>query len=69
MYILIDENQCKGCQICIDQCPKKVFVISCQRNKKGFLLPEVKYDEECNQCLICEYICPDMAITVTENKA
>jgi len=69
MSILIDENQCKGCQICIEKCPKNILVISNKRNKKGFLIPEIKEEELCNQCLICEYICPDMAITVTENNS
>jgi 2-oxoglutarate ferredoxin oxidoreductase subunit delta len=41
-----------------------VLTVSCIRNAKGYLIPEVKMPEECSGCLNCEMICPDMAITV-----
>ncbi|MBW2147372.1 MAG: 4Fe-4S binding protein [Deltaproteobacteria bacterium] len=63
---MIDEIYCKGCNICIDQCPKKVFENSSKRNPKGYLVPEVSHAENCIGCLLCEMICPDMAITVED---
>ena len=62
--IQVDDQYCKGCHLCISQCKKKVLAVSCIRNAKGYLIPEVKTPEECSGCLNCEMICPDMAITV-----
>jgi len=62
--IVIDEIYCKGCKLCIDQCPKNVFENSSKRNPKGYLVPDVARAEDCIACLLCEMICPDMAITV-----
>ena len=62
--ICIDEIYCKGCHLCIDQCPKKVLEVSTRRNLKGYLVPKAEREKECAGCLVCEMICPDMAITV-----
>jgi 2-oxoglutarate ferredoxin oxidoreductase subunit delta len=64
--IIIDETYCKGCKLCIDQCPKEVFENSSKRNPKGYLIPNVAHAENCVACLLCEMICPDMAITVED---
>ena len=65
--IAIDETCCKGCGLCVDQCPKKVFTIGKKRNARGYLVPEVARLEECVACRLCEQICPDMSLTVEEN--
>ena len=62
--IRIDQNVCKGCGLCLDQCPRKVFELSPRRNRQGYLIPAAKRPQDCNQCLLCEMLCPDMAITV-----
>ena len=64
--IIIDETWCKGCKLCIAQCPKKVFELSSKRNRKGYLIPEASQAENCVGCLLCEMTCPDMVITVEE---
>lgn len=50
--------------MCIDQCPKDVLEVSTNRNSKGYLIPFPAKREDCTGCLLCEMICPDMAITV-----
>ncbi len=66
--ITIDENYCKGCHLCIDQCPKEVLKVSSRRNAKGYLVPEADKAEDCIACQLCETICPDMAITVEKSN-
>lgn len=66
--IIIDGICCKGCRICIDQCPKDVLDISATRNPKGYLIPHAVRPEDCIGCMLCEMICPDMAITVEASK-
>ncbi len=62
--IVIDTNACKGCHLCIDQCPQDVLEVSRNRNAKGYLMPAVNGIEDCIACMLCEMICPDLAITV-----
>ena len=69
--IILDRNYCKGCQLCINVCPKGVWELSRTRNPKGYLLPAPTGADKCVGCLLCEMTCPDLAITinVTEKKA
>lgn len=66
--IYIDENLCKGCHLCVYMCYQNVYAISSDANKKGVLLPYVKFGDRCTNCGVCEVVCPDQAITVNVNK-
>jgi len=56
--IKINYKWCKGCQICIYYCPRKVF-------KAGTLgKPEILNREACINCRLCVMRCPDFAIEV-----
>jgi 2-oxoglutarate ferredoxin oxidoreductase subunit delta len=64
--IVVDENLCKGCGLCITVCPKDVIRIQTDRlTPKGYH-PASLLDPEgaCTGCAICSVICPDAAITV-----
>lgn len=65
--IIVDETFCKGCHLCISQCRKAVLAVSDLRNAKGYLIPQATEPENCTGCLLCEMICPDMAIAVEES--
>jgi 2-oxoglutarate ferredoxin oxidoreductase subunit delta len=58
----INNKWCKDCGICFAFCPKRVFT----RDEKERVF--VTYPEKCSGCRLCEYRCPDIAITVTEVK-
>jgi len=62
--IIIDHNVCKGCHLCIDQCPKDVLEVSKDRSTKGYLMAMAARTDDCSACMLCEMICPDLAITV-----
>ena len=62
--IEIDPKMCKGCLLCVDQCPGKVLTVSRTRSLKGSVMPEAASIEKCVNCMRCEMICPDLAITV-----
>jgi len=66
--VQVDPTFCKGCQLCIEVCPKKVYELSEARNAKGYLVPSPVRLAECVGCQLCEMVCPDMAITVTVEK-
>lgn len=62
--IVIDTERCKGCQLCINVCPKKIIAVCDKVNKKGYF-PALFIDEKkCTACAVCAKICPDVAIEV-----
>ncbi|WP_291569800.1 4Fe-4S dicluster domain-containing protein [Clostridium sp. UBA4548] len=59
--LFINESYCKGCDLCIDFCPKKVLE---KQHGKAIIANE----EACIKCGICERICPDFAISLRSDK-
>jgi 2-oxoglutarate ferredoxin oxidoreductase subunit delta len=68
MAITIVKDFCKGCGFCIAYCPKKVFELSDEMNKKGYRLPKPVRIEECTECGLCDLYCPDFAIILEKTK-
>jgi 2-oxoglutarate ferredoxin oxidoreductase subunit delta len=66
--ITVNENLCKGCNICTEFCPRKVYEQSEKLNKKGVRLPVPKNEDKCKKCGICALMCPDQAIKVDEKN-
>lgn len=64
MRIIIDSKWCKGCEICIRNCPKKVLELGAARSERGNLMPVAKRPEDCVGCLLCERLCPDLCIDI-----
>jgi len=60
VHILRD--RCKGCNFCIEFCPKEVLEQSEGFNVKGVHPPQVKKGTVCVNCSFCEAVCPDFAI-------
>ncbi len=63
--IEVNEDYCKGCNLCIIMCPRDALEEAEELNKKG-VHPPVEVEDRCNDCRLCELICPDFAITVTD---
>jgi len=66
--IEVKDDWCKGCNICIERCPVNALEESDRLNKKGIRPPQLKKDNECNDCRLCELLCPDLAISVIPDK-
>lgn len=66
--IFIDEERCKGCQLCTVVCPKEILATSSRFNQQGYKVVEVMSQEECTACAACARICPDFAIRVFKKK-
>jgi 2-oxoglutarate ferredoxin oxidoreductase subunit delta len=59
--IEVKVSWCKGCGLCVDYCNRGVLEM------KGEL-PVVLAAQKCTRCMLCEAICPDFAITVTNGS-
>lgn len=63
--IKVDENLCKGCEMCVNACPKKIIELSVEKiNAKGYHPAMLIDEEKCVGCAACATMCPDVAITV-----
>jgi len=63
MKLVIDEEYCKGCGLCFVVCKVRALGAGDVFNAKGYKLPS--YDDTvCVACANCEWICPELAITV-----
>lgn len=54
----IRDTWCKGCEICVVVCPQACLKMN-DRNRA-----EVVKAEACIRCMLCEWLCPDLAVRV-----
>ena len=64
-YIIIDVDECKGCNLCTHYCPVNILALDETRtNKRGYTPLMVTDKEKCIACGFCATMCPDSVITV-----
>ncbi len=62
--VVINQDRCKGCELCAYFCPPGVLAFSMRLNSLGYH-PAVLGDEaRCTSCTACALVCPEAAITV-----
>lgn len=58
-------DECKGCGLCVDVCPKHIIVLAKEKiNAKGHHPAEITEQEKCIACAFCATMCPDCVIKV-----
>jgi 2-oxoglutarate ferredoxin oxidoreductase subunit delta len=62
--IEINKELCKGCEVCIAFCPKKLITLSNELNAAGYQTSAFIDDGKCTGCAICAVVCADVAIEV-----
>jgi len=67
--IVVDRERCKGCEVCVVNCPTNVIAMSEEVNGKGYHFAHMKVPEDCTGCSNCAIVCPDGVITVYRVKA
>jgi 2-oxoglutarate ferredoxin oxidoreductase subunit delta len=66
--IVVDEQKCKGCGVCLPACPYSVIELASEVNGKGYHYAYMEKPEECIGCSNCAIVCPDGVITVYKLK-
>jgi 2-oxoglutarate ferredoxin oxidoreductase subunit delta len=59
--VFVQKERCKGCELCIEFCPKSVLARSKDFNAKGYHYP-VATNDGCINCRLCVTVCPEYAI-------
>ena len=63
--IIVDEQFCKGCGLCVTACPQMLMRLDDTRiTPKGYHPAVCTNQDACNSCTNCATMCPDVAITV-----
>lgn len=66
--IVVDENLCKACELCIEACPQHVIDLNTEIITPRGFHPAHLIKDECTGCGICTVVCPEAAITVYREK-
>jgi 2-oxoglutarate ferredoxin oxidoreductase subunit delta len=67
--IVIDEERCKGCSLCVAVCPHNLVRVAERFSSKGYRPAEYVDPEcRCTGCANCATMCPDVAIAVRRTK-
>lgn len=63
--VTFQSDLCKGCELCIAFCPKKLLVADKQvLNKSGVHPAMITDTTQCVGCLSCVMMCPDAIIRI-----
>lgn len=62
--IKINPERCKGCELCVDICPKAIIQMSEKTNDIGHLYAIIIDKDKCTGCALCCQMCPDLVIEI-----
>ncbi|MDR0955422.1 MAG: 4Fe-4S dicluster domain-containing protein [Rikenellaceae bacterium] len=66
--IVVDIERCKGCNVCVVNCPTQAIALNRDVNAKGYNYLYMEKPDECIGCANCAVVCPDSCITVYRQK-
>ena len=68
-HIKIKSNECKGCRVCVEACPKGCISMGADVNSLGYQYAKFDKNKGCSGCALCFYVCPEFgAITVYKDE-
>ena len=63
--LVIADEHCKGCELCVAACPKSVLTLDLGRvNVLGYHPVRLTDAKACTSCALCARVCPDAVFTV-----
>ena len=57
-------ERCKGCELCVNACPKTLLSMSNNINQAGYLVVQIDDMNNCTGCGLCAEMCPDVVISI-----
>lgn len=66
--VVVNEERCKGCELCVAACPKSLMKLQDRINAAGYHIAACNDEGECIACAACAKMCPDTAIEVFDDK-
>lgn len=66
--IVVENEKCKGCELCVGTCPSHVIDMTSEVNSKGYHYAYMANPDECTGCANCAIVCPDGVISVYRKK-
>lgn len=60
----LNENLCKGCELCVKACPRDVLAMGNNINALGYKPAAVVDAERCTGCKACALVCPEVVFTI-----
>ena len=66
--VVVDNERCKGCDLCVHACPTDVLALAEMVNGKGYHYAFMANPDACTGCMNCSLVCPDAVITVYRLK-
>jgi len=61
VQISISQDACRGCQLCVDECPVDVITFDETEERAS-----VSHANDCIACLSCSYLCPSGALSIQD---
>ena len=62
--IVIEEDYCKGCELCVSVCPKDIIILAERLTARGYRPAVVTDGQACTAYAFCARVCPEAAIEV-----
>lgn len=63
--VVIQQERCKGCALCVQACPQQVLHLASIFNTRGYHFVELdETSGHCTGCGVCALVCPDVVFTV-----
>jgi 2-oxoglutarate ferredoxin oxidoreductase subunit delta len=66
--VTVNNERCKGCDLCVAACPTDVLALNREVNSRGYHYAYMQHPDACIGCANCGYVCPDACITVYKVK-
>ncbi len=66
LKVVIEEERCKGCALCVDACPAHLIALGSRFNCHGAIPAIIAECDQarCTSCAMCARMCPDAAISI-----
>ena len=64
--VTFNRDKCKGCELCLNACPRHIISLLPQLNRQGYRPAGIDGDKqaECIGCTSCALVCPDCCIEI-----